>query len=72
MVLSEAPFGVAVFGSRLRVQLANGVVESIMGYAPGEMDQRPLDDFCPADRWPVLHELLRNGHRRRRSARKSG
>jgi diguanylate cyclase (GGDEF)-like protein/PAS domain S-box-containing protein len=61
VVLSEAPFGVVVLGADVRVQIANGVVESIMGYGPGDMDLRPLGDFCPADRWPVLHQLLRDG-----------
>ena len=61
VLLREAPFGVVVFGADFRVQVANGVVESIMGYGPGEMDERPLGDFCPADRWPALHERLRDG-----------
>ena len=61
VVLREAPFGVVVLGADVRVQVANGVVESIMGYGPGDMDLRPLGDFCPADRWPVLHQLLRDG-----------
>ena len=69
VVLSEAPFGVVVLGADVRVQVANGVVESIMGYGPGDMDLRPLGDFCPRSVGPCSTSSSAPVSRARRSAR---